>query len=320
MATSVGDEINRATRTHHTALNQLILQLLPLCLPPHTSNCHVYGLGISQFLPIYETFEASFRSHIRRSEKPSRTESLLQDLHIPGLERATALAADISPLLPPSYRTPVADAYPTLQAFLKHMETSLAEKPHLLVAYTWMFYMALFSGGRYIRPKLRAGFKSPSDISLPQVQQDKRAGLRFWNFSGDSDGEDLKLEYKRRVAALSIELTDRETANIVDEGVYIMASLLDVVKEMAATIPDRALALEAVTPDAVEYEQRDRLKEQEASQHLVPTRPPWSSLSKWLFPMGVSNMVYAGIALVASKPTVTADALPATATIRVDAQ
>ncbi|KAL8867505.1 MAG: hypothetical protein Q9174_005622, partial [Haloplaca sp. 1 TL-2023] len=239
------------------------------------------------------------------------------ELYVPPLERATALAQDVSHLLPPSHRAPVRTDSPILQAFLRHMETSLAQNPHLLVAYTWMFYMALFSGGRYIRPKLRAGLNQQSDISLSQVRQDECAGLRFWNFPGDLDGEDLKLEYKARVAALSAELTDRERADIVNEGVHIMVSLLDVVKEIAETLPDRALALEAVNSNS---QQRDRLKQQEPRQHVAPTRPPWSSLlSKWLLPIGVSNTVYASIALLASKPTVTADALPATA-IRVDAQ
>ncbi len=49
-----------------------------------------------------------------------------------------------------------------LQAFLAHIRYSVARRPHVLIAYAWVFYMALFSGGRWIRAQLHG------------------AGERFW--------------------------------------------------------------------------------------------------------------------------------------------
>ncbi|KAL8684440.1 MAG: hypothetical protein Q9224_006350, partial [Gallowayella concinna] len=218
MVATIGDEINTATRSHHTTLNQLILHLLPVSLPPNTSTHDLYALGISRFHSIYSAFESSFRQSITATALPSRTKEILHSLHVPQLERAEALDNDINLLLPPSHRVPEPSQHPRLEAFKQHIRISLAHKPHLLIAYTWIFYMALFSGGRYIRSKLRTAFASPSISTIPQRQLDEQAGLSFWNFPGDSNGEDLKADFKARLIALSDLLTEEERDDILAES------------------------------------------------------------------------------------------------------
>ncbi|KAL8629104.1 hypothetical protein Q9189_005202 [Teloschistes chrysophthalmus] len=258
MASSIGDDINAATRPHHTTLNRLILHHLPSALPPSTpssSSPHIYALGLSHILPIYSTFESSFHKALQPCALPS---PLLQNLHTPALERAEALKSDLAILLPPEYRTPDFDALPRLREFKQHIRRVLREKPHLLVAYTWIFYMALFSGGRYIRSKLRDAFAALSPVPIlastattttstsdPQTKPDALAGLTFWTFppsknknnNNNSDGEDLKLLYKSRIAFLSPTLTPQEREDIVEESVEIMRRLTDIVNEIAESVP-----------------------------------------------------------------------------------
>ncbi|KAI4233477.1 MAG: hypothetical protein LQ352_008249, partial [Teloschistes flavicans] len=121
--------------------------------------------------------------------------------------------------------------------------------------------MALFSGGRYIRAKLRDAFTTTTttplptdddDAATPQTSRDERAGLSFWDFPGAADGEDLKLLYKSRVAALSPTLTDHDRADIVAESVEIMLRLTDVVREVAETAPAAAQAWEQEHREEVE--------------------------------------------------------------------
>ncbi|KAL8768784.1 MAG: hypothetical protein Q9209_005073 [Squamulea sp. 1 TL-2023] len=276
MTTSIGDEINAATRSHHTTLNQLILELLPLALPPHAASNELYALGISHFLPIYSAIESSLRTYASTENPPLRTHDVLRALHLPALERAEALENDIKLLLPPLHRVPNTCHNPRLQAFRCHIESSLVRKPHLLFAYTWIFYMALFSGGRYIRSKLRTAF-TPSNTSTSQRHLDKPAGLSFWNFPGDADGEDLKLEFKARVARLSNDLSEEEKADIVAEGVHIMVSLTDVVREVAETVPERASALKN------------------------DTRPSWVLLLRYFVPMGLMGFLSAAVGFASFK-------------------
>ncbi|KAL8809728.1 MAG: hypothetical protein Q9200_003167 [Gallowayella weberi] len=281
MAPSIGDEINAATRSYHTTLNQLILQLLPLSLPPNASTPDLYALGISHYHPIYSAFESSFRQYIFSTASPTRIKEILRSLHIPQLERAEALCNDISLLLPPSHRAPEPTQHPRLEAFKQHIRNSLAHKPYLLIAYTWIFYMALFSGGRYIRSKLRTGFASPCISTLPQRQLDEEAGLSFWNFPGDSDGEDLKTDFKARIIALSGSLTETERGDIVAEGIHIMISLTDIVREVAETVPKEAAMLAQQHMVALESTHLKR--------PVARIRPPWLLLLRYIFPMGFKD-------------------------------
>ncbi|KAL8728932.1 MAG: hypothetical protein Q9181_005164 [Wetmoreana brouardii] len=310
MEGSIGDDINLATkhvsqtsplttstdptrtRSYHTTLNQLILHFLPFSLPPCSSNHHLYALGISHFHPIYLTFETTFRDHIRFDALPPRTIAMLQKLHLPELERAEALECDLKTLLLPSHRHHNTADLPHLEAFEQHIQASLAQKPHLLFAYTWVFYMALFSGGRYIRSKLRAGFTTPNP-SLPQRRLDELSGLSFWNFPGDADGEDLKIDFKKRVAALSATLTEEERSDIINEGVQIMVFLTDVVREVAETVPAQAITL------AAERTSADTVVKIQGP--VARIRPPWILLLRNVFPMGFMDLLSAAMGIVVSK-------------------
>ncbi|KAL8909456.1 MAG: hypothetical protein Q9171_005024 [Xanthocarpia ochracea] len=269
-----------AIRPHHTTLNQLILQFLPFALPPYTASNELYALGICHVYPIYSLFESFFCTHIEPNTLPSRTKEIITALHLPELERAEVLGNDIKLLLPPSHRVPSPIHHPRLEAFKLHIQSSLASRPHVLVAYTWIFYMALFSGGRYIRSKLRTGF-APSSASTSQRRIDQLAGLSFWNFPGDADGEDLKNDFKAQVATLSDVLTEEEKADIIAEGVHIMTSLTDVVKEAAETIPEQAISLtEAKVVDTV----------MQIRGPVARIRPPWILPLRYIFPMWVMDL------------------------------
>ena len=138
-------------------------------------------------------------------------------------------------------------------AFVAHIENEIQEKPYLLLAYTWNMYMALFSGGRYLRAQLRAAnaqawgvthvTRNPhthadnvQDLKIDEVmgEADVDAPLQFWCFDGDSDGEDLKADFKARFAEVEVLLTDNERSDIITEAVEIMTGLIAVVRELEA--------------------------------------------------------------------------------------
>ncbi|KAI0471658.1 hypothetical protein GGR56DRAFT_681840 [Xylariaceae sp. FL0804] len=104
--------------------------------------------------------------HKQRPPKPavvcSRMQSLLGHVHVEGLQRAPALRRDLAALTGWSGRTlaehldDAAESAPALAAFLAHTRRAVARRPHALLAYAWVLYMALFSGGRFIRASLEA--------------------------------------------------------------------------------------------------------------------------------------------------------------------
>lgn len=228
MTTSIGEEINAATRSLHTPLNRRILVLLPLALPPKTLTPTLYGYGLSHFLPIYHTFEFCFRSILNSPSTPSRAGTFLRKLYIPELERTQKLRADLTKLLGCKITAgmEIGGPWRQQQSFMTHIRTSTNEKPHLLIAYTWILYMALFSGGRHIRARLLSA--GPKFWGV----EEEDPPLSFWTFPSSTDGEDLKTLYKAQVLELSTSLTELERKEIVAEGVEIMSTMLKLVDEV----------------------------------------------------------------------------------------
>ncbi|KAF9692737.1 hypothetical protein EKO04_009052 [Ascochyta lentis] len=118
-------------------------------------------------------------------------------------------------------------------SFCTHIRKSVHEKPWTLVAYAWCFYMAIFSGGRWIR----AGLLAAGDEFWPAKNKDnatelKDGGLSFWHFPGPHDGEDTKAEFKVRLEAAETLLTADERVDIIEEAKNIFRLCAEVVYEL----------------------------------------------------------------------------------------
>ncbi|KZM18411.1 uncharacterized protein EKO05_0007697 [Ascochyta rabiei] len=119
-------------------------------------------------------------------------------------------------------------------SFCAHIRKSVHEKPWTLVAYAWCFYMAIFSGGRWIRAGLlRAGdafwparTEGGDDMGLEEF------GLSFWHFSGLHDGEDTKAEFKVRLEAAETLFTADERVDIIEEAKNIFMLCAGIVHEL----------------------------------------------------------------------------------------
>lgn len=140
-----------------------------------------------------------------------------------------------------------------LTTFVTHIHEVIRAKPHLYVSYTWVLYMAIFSGGRYIRAKLNSSGENFWDHALPlesgknkhgrgvaEVEGPEKWPLSFWNFSGSSDGEDLKADYKFHVGELERILTLKEREEIIGEAAEIMKRLLEIVREIEVAVAEGA--------------------------------------------------------------------------------
>lgn len=120
---------------------------------------------------IYITFESLWQGIINSGDSSTRTNAMLSDLFSPGLLRSERLRLDISSLTGKSLQEVDENLshYPknnsALSRFLQHIQSSVALRPHVLVAFAFVLYMALFSGGRIIRATLYnagPGFWHPS--------------------------------------------------------------------------------------------------------------------------------------------------------------
>ncbi|TKA82330.1 hypothetical protein B0A49_00071 [Cryomyces minteri] len=263
-------EINSATRSIHTQLNRLITSRLPLALPPYTTSPVLYALGLRHFAHVYYAFEAQWT---RLCAPRGVAEDLLPDhtLHAqdiraflagllpPGLMRSERLCGDLS-VLSDSFGV-ADDTAPcpgkAVQAFVAHIKDAVSARNHVLVAYAWVMYMAIFSGGRWIRAQLLSA-SSPSEPTnnsgtfwpLPtrstsenisqQPQHEERdedepdhpPGLSFLHFPGPSDGEDVKAAFKQRLEAAEPLFSADERREIVAEAGRIFGYCIDIVAEL----------------------------------------------------------------------------------------
>ncbi|KAI9852207.1 MAG: heme oxygenase [Thelocarpon superellum] len=266
---SLSEEINVATRSAHTKLNRMITARLPLALPPQTDTPHLYFVGISHFARVYQTFESLWLSILSTgpgSVVPPRTLSVLQHLHLPALRRTPRLDADLAHLSsvladagrpePQSASTtaPTSASSSAIQDFTAHIRAAVAARPHVLLAYAWVLYMALFAGGRHLRAQLRAAgptFWAPTTTTTATARfEDRHPGLEFFYFAGDADGSDLKSSFRSRFSAAEALLTPSERQHIVDEAGHIFRHCILLVEELDGLVTASTFPLAAAAPAA----------------------------------------------------------------------
>ncbi len=208
-----------------------------------------------------------------------RVHSMLFHLRLPGLLRSPYLRADIRDLtrISESEIQDELDAISRngkLAEFITHTRKAVQMNPLVILAYAWVFYMALFSGGRHLRAALvEAGGEgacfwnvdsSPASscptlekstrpcrsnqseldkhsVSRPTILSASRSenglsrtipGLQFFSFIGEEDGEDIKVEFKKRFVEAEALLSCGEKESIIDEAKRIFSFMVEVVLDL----------------------------------------------------------------------------------------
>lgn len=180
------------------------------------------------------------QSHI---PKPSRRiYTVLNQMFMPGLLRSARLRSDLRSLA--GWSDDVAQSQleevattGRLGEIVSHIRRATEKHPHVLLAYAWVLYMALFSGGRFIRATLESaggdGFwESVGDTQERKGESAARDPLGFFHFSGPQDGEDLKAEFQRRLAQMGKLLTETEREDIVREAMCVFENLILVISQL----------------------------------------------------------------------------------------
>lgn len=205
-----------------------------MCLPPYTVNAELYQIGIAVFAEIYFAFEREWLDTIKASNQSAcvdaRMISVLGSLYIPSLCRSGRLQADIRRLR--QRTTNNLDLQALTSPISERITQNIRSKPHKLIAYSWILYMALFNGGRWIRGQLQcAGPEFWNAATLPESID----CLSFWDFDDEKDGEDIKCDFKRRIEKISELLSTAERVDIVAEAVLVFQmcqSLVDQLDEL----------------------------------------------------------------------------------------
>ncbi|KAF1962267.1 heme oxygenase-like protein [Byssothecium circinans] len=260
-------------QTLHTELNRLITARLPFALPPLAADPTLYRTGLLHFAHIYLTFESLWTDllppssptgassppispllsfllvnpysepELFTSPPPPHIIEFLQALRPKGLARSGRLKKDLEYLsgLHPTDFDVMLSQYPGDQVaeFCAHIRRRVGSKPHVLVAYAWCFYMAVFSGGRWIRSELlKAGndfwtqTREGAEKSTEGEIRLQDRGLSFWSFPGQHDGLDIKEAFKSRLRSAEALFTPEERIDIVEEAKIIFKLSANLVHEL----------------------------------------------------------------------------------------
>lgn len=235
---SIAIDINAATKVLHTELNRLIIERLPLALPPYTHLPTRYALGVKRFAAIFLAIEREIDLLAQKREESTTKHSedvnaWLENLLPDGLQRTQRFSDDVLHL---EKRTrTVLNIDQRVAKEQARLHAVVATRPHVLVAYVWIMYMAIFSGGRHIRKHLASvdeSFWTGRTNDIPEKQSLSMPGFTFMSFDDDSDGEDLKTEFKRRLAFADDLLTLEERAEVVEEGRVLFQHCITTIKEI----------------------------------------------------------------------------------------
>ena len=162
-------------------------------------------------------------------------------MHIPQLLRSGRLGRDVNVLrrgFPTSH--PITHLNKQWQSWHAQIAIAITDRPHVVLAYAWVMYMALFNGGRWIRAQLEAAGW--------QLHQDEgRDYLSFWQFDGHRDGEDIKDEFKKRFDEVAALLTPAERDDVVQES----RRIFDICAEMVAWLDEQTAPRGISTRDGI---------------------------------------------------------------------
>lgn len=300
---SLAHQINTAITSSHTKINRLILDRMPRAVPPQTDNPSKYITGLLHFGAVYTAFESLWQDilgihseiapipytypftndnshHDKATQITDRTRHILEVAYWPTMLRAARIKADIQTMT--GWPGHVVDEQirsvgtsGRLGKVLLQTQESVNAKPHLLLAYAYCLYLALLSGGSYIRTELmyiKSDFwhATPTPVRPNMIECRKDPSLEEPDHRGSSGmdspvtgfdrhdfstklpldfldfdpplGENprqqtkqLKAEFKRRFAEAAQSLTDLERKDIVRESVNIFENMEGIVAQLDKT-------------------------------------------------------------------------------------
>ena len=225
---SLGDYINEATADQHASLEDIVMTHFRKSLSPAASTPLLYAKGLSYFLVIFCKLDLALSSN-----------PVLYDAR---LQRTPGLNADISHInedfqevgdKKPKFE--VQEWTPELKDFNKSLGDRMHGKPHLLLAHAWVFYLAIFSGGRYMKASLDTSFQS---AWLPRLEDDEQRRipddyLQFWTFgSSIEESEEIRSFFKKSFEEVAKTLSTEQREEIVVEAGIIMDRLAGIVQEL----------------------------------------------------------------------------------------
>lgn len=210
---ALGNRINHNTRQEHNAIDRQMTIKFALAL----RDARIYRQGIQAFYHVFKTVEQLIDEELAR-EPRTKTGEVLAQFWRPEFARTGPMQKDLLFFYnndPSKFETPIRDEQ---IAFAKHIRDAYAQKPHILLAYCHVMYLALFAGGRIMRSAVTKATGIFPQVDGKTTEEVSKLGTHFFKFNVE-DEEVLRLEYKKAYElATRNALTEEEKIDIIEEA------------------------------------------------------------------------------------------------------
>ncbi|KAK9474353.1 uncharacterized protein V1510DRAFT_412013 [Dipodascopsis tothii] len=221
---SLGNRINWATRKQHSRINALINLKMVFAL----RNARTYRKGIQAFYHVFNTFEQCWDEE---KAKDTPMAAILREVWQPAMARTVPLERDLMFYYGDrsKFESPV---LPAQVDFVAHIRKRVADKPHLLLAYGHVMYLALFAGGRILRSKLAMSAGLFPHVEGMTAEEVMLQGTNLFRFEVD-DEEALRLSFKKTFELQTRNaLSEQQKREIIEESLEIFRRNTEMVSEI----------------------------------------------------------------------------------------
>lgn len=212
---ALANRINSETRSLHNKIDKLVTLKFAIALRDYK----IYRQGLQSFYHVFATTEKCLARQLE--DKDDEWSQLLLKVWKPEMARTAPGQRDLLFYYDDDKSKFMNPIMPEQIEFARHIEQVTREKPHLLLAYLHVMYLALFAGGRVMRSSIsRATGLFPQKDGLKH-EEIVKLGTNFFQFAVPDD-QTFRLLYKRDYElATRNALTEAQKLEIIEESKYI---------------------------------------------------------------------------------------------------
>lgn len=224
---ALANRINSATRSAHNKIDRSVSTKFIVAL----RDGKIYRQGLQAFYHVFKHAEIVIDRLINDKESGKAGE-ILREFWNPLFARTEALELDLLYFYEnhkEKFESPIREEQ---IKFVQHIHEVCEEKPHLILAYCHVMYLALFAGGRLMKSSLSKATGIFPTMPGQTVEDVSKNGTHLFKFDYEDD-ESLRLSYKRDYElATRLNLTELEKLDIIEESKYIFDQNFKMIEEL----------------------------------------------------------------------------------------
>ena len=210
---ALGNRININTRKEHDVVDKTVSLKFAVAL----RDGKIYRQGIQGFYHVFKTIEILINQELQQKPR-SKTGDLLASFWDEKISRTEPLTRDLLYFYdndPKKFEAPIREEQID---FVNHIYKVHQEKPHVLLAYCHVMYLALFAGGKVLRSSLAKATGLFPQVDGQTTEQVSLYGTNLFQFDVEDD-QVLRQSYKREYElATRNALTEQEKLDIIEEA------------------------------------------------------------------------------------------------------